>query len=654
MNVPTPVSGVRPAARERWRAWTCGILAAVATWGALRFGTFEAIQSSLDGSWVAALGEAASRGDIFGRDIIYTGGPFTTLYTRYFDSVQWPFVLAAELPIVGAMAWSCGRLAANWPLALLLPLSILFASARDSLLLALPALAALAVLKRPGASYFFIVLAAIAAAAIILAKFSPVLVAVVAFVAIDIELANERRAPLATVTFVAALVTWYAAVEDGIAYFADFIRYSLETSAGYSAAMSVMSLGKSAFELAGFLAFALISGAVVVLREWQRAASGAARRPLLTVLVVGALGFTAFKDGFVRHDMHSLIGWDAAALAAVAYAAFEEQPLLRWLTIAASLTASAMGFVDLSFKAHTGPLTAITRDLEQLGDNLKGVAIFARDPDGWLREQRARMRQGRAAVHAALPLPPIQGSVDILPSMQSAVIAAGLDYRPRFTIQDYTTYTQALIEKNRQSWFGARAPDHILFGIVPVDNRLPALSEGPLWPDLLRFYAPARRLPTLALLDRRPHPLADLLSAPRHSSGRLNRPFALSGDPTFLTLDVRYTWLGRLLTIVFKPPPVGLRLVHADGRQEEYRIIPAIARAGFVVSPEVKSADDYFALALGEDSAFAASARPTAAAVEVDWLGSLAYEPEIAITSRTIDLAILRAARPAGPPQPDR
>lgn len=67
------------------REWSSGLLVALAAFGCLRLGVFDPIRSGLDLSWVAALGEAAARGETFGRDLIFTGGPLSALYTRYFD-----------------------------------------------------------------------------------------------------------------------------------------------------------------------------------------------------------------------------------------------------------------------------------------------------------------------------------------------------------------------------------------------------------------------------------------------------------------------------------------------------------------------------------------------------------------------------------------
>jgi hypothetical protein len=296
------------------------------------------------------------------------------------------------------------------------------------------------------------------------------------------------------------------------------------------------------------------------------------------------------------------------------------------------------------------PVSSIERRWQSAGDSLAKLSELAINPAGWFRQQRMMMENGRASLRAAMPLPKLQGSVDALrASVLSAMIAAGLEYRPRFTVQEYTTYTQALIAKNRESWFGPRSPDHILFGLEPIDRRYPALSEGSLWPDLLRFYEPTQRITNnLVVLSRRRQPLPEILGAPITSTVRLGEGFAIGPDPTFVTLDIRLNWLGRLLSFLLKPPIVHLKFEYARGASgpDDYRVIPTIAREGFIISPRVDTADGYVDLAIGDKTAFGPSRSPVAARIIVDPIGSWAYDGSVNVTLRQIDTTILEHYRP--------
>ena len=450
----------------------------------------------------------------------------------------------------------------------------------------MPALAALAVLIRPGAPSAFVLLAAVATGAAALAKFSIVPVAIIAFAIIDIEFLRERRFPVGLGAFVAAVIGWFAFLQGGVAYLIAFLRYSLEVAGGYAAAMG---LSGSGIQLASFLALVAAFAAIVIVQIVRSSDRKSRTGQVLIAVVLAAMGFVGFKTGFVRYDLHSLYAWNALAIAAAAYLAF-------LIDIRFALPVAAISVVSLitTWALPTGEIrhfvsSAIEGRVLAIGTDLQEVVRLAANPRDWLRARAVAMEKGRAETRAALPIPPLEGSVDALPSIQSAVIAAGLNYRPRFTVQEYVAYTRALIDQNHVSWFGPRAPDYILFGLTPIDGRFPALSDGPLWPDLLRYYEPVQRQIDYAVLHRRSTPLPSLLGKPVTRVIRLGERFELSKEPSFLTLDIRLNGLGRAMSVLFRPPSVDLHLIYADGRETVNRIIPEIARAGFVITPIVEN-----------------------------------------------------------------
>ena len=97
---------------------------------------------------------------------------------------------------------------------------------------------------------------------------------------------------------------------------------------------------------------------------------------------------------------------------------------------------------------------------------------------------------GARSCHAGhcTSLPRLEGAVDIIPSKQSLLIAHGLDYRPRFTVQEYTTYTDVLIERNRAFFRGALAPANL----IPAGLDRPALPGAGRGTAVAGFPAPVR------------------------------------------------------------------------------------------------------------------------------------------------------------------
>ena len=63
----------------------------------------------------------------------------------------------------------------------------------------------------------------------------------------------------------------------------------------------------------------------------------------------------------------------------------------------------------------------------------------------------------------------------------------------------------------------------------------------------------------------------------------------------FLTLQLmfRETPAGRLLKSLYRPPVVLLKVITASGMEKEYRLIPEIAQAPFLLSPLVQDQPDF-------------------------------------------------------------
>ncbi len=65
------------------------------------------------------------------------------------------------------------------------------------------------------------------------------------------------------------------------------------------------------------------------------------------------------------------------------------------------------------------------------------------------------------------------------------------------------------------------------------------------------------------------------------------------GEPIWAKLELRPTRIGRLRSMLYKPPIVALSIETADGVRRSYRFLPDLAAAGFLISPEIDRVDDF-------------------------------------------------------------
>lgn len=616
----------------------------------------------LDPSWIAVLGEASTRGYHFGTEINYTLGPLSAVYSRYFDDATFGSHLLAAFVLVGALAFlffAAARLNGRRAAAMFAGVALmLMLDNIDQLYTALPMLTAFVALApvatpddrrlRSAATGAGIVASAIAT----LAKFSVAPLAFAAMLLVDgaRALDGSSRRPLLTAGFAASLFVLFslAASPQG---FAAWLSGSLAIASGYTEAMF---LPGPAREVGFYLGSVALLAAVVASIELGADDTVSWSNRAARALVLAIYVFLTWKAGFVRQDTHTFISWLGLAMAALAYwVAAPASGLRRRPTVGLALPGMALFAilvaVPLLWSSYSGrsPKVLLSLVPERIGQRLWTLAELVVTPRTRLAEWRGAKEKAWQTVREAQTLPKLAGSVDVIPSIQSSLLAFGLDYKPRFSVQEYTSYAPLLIEGNRASLI-EHGPRHLLFQPGSIDGRHPALAEGPLWPEILSYYEPVALERDLLVLDRRQKPLGDLLQPAGAEQAAFDVPIAVDakGGAVFLEAGLQKTLVGSLLNLVYRPPLVHMRVAYADGSEGIYRIVPAIANAGFVVAPTISTAKDLLLLAAGEVATL-----PTVRSVTftTSRLGRLVYRPQFRVARSRIALERLReqSSKPA-------
>ncbi|MFO0985010.1 MAG: hypothetical protein U1E76_25320, partial [Planctomycetota bacterium] len=60
---------------------------------------------------------------------------------------------------------------------------------------------------------------------------------------------------------------------------------------------------------------------------------------------------------------------------------------------------------------------------------------------------------------------------------------------------------------------------------------------------------------------------------------------SLAADDLWLTVDYRPSWLGRARALAYKAPIVMIAVTDQNGRSAHYRLVPDLARHGFILNP---------------------------------------------------------------------
>lgn len=575
---------------------------------------FNMPENGLDASWVAVITHAASRGWQWGRDIIFNYGPFGFLWHRQFDEHLLFVTIVLQLLLVGCLAWGVAHLLFSLPplvaLAAYASVALGIFLSRDGFFFLLPLLVALGHFRLPNpASTMALIPLAVATGVSSMVKLTYGVAGLVILGIVDAHRSVSRRWPVYTPIMLLTFFTFHLLAGQNLADFPNFLRLSLDIISGHS---SAMALAGPWWEVLAFLGLSGIALLLLGWNEWWGKWAGI--RPghwhtMALFLVLGVFWVINFKQGFVRHDLHSLAAWGGlAAVAAMAAATVLWQPPVRlWLLVGMLTIALSTAFLGLwRWRLEGGPSIAVLIRVvlyDQPKQEWQNFWEWTKSPENWI----ARLTQQRDASLARIrnqhPLPPLQGSVDIIPSMQAVILANGYNYRPRPIFQEYVAYTPKLIAANRAFWGSDRAPDYLFFAPGSIDDRYPSSAEGAAWLDIIRYYRLEGMVANdLILLARRVEPLAELLEESTTTRAiHFGQSLALTDQTAvFARIKIEKTGFGWLANLLFKPAPIFLNVKLRDGTIKSHHLIPKMASEGFILSPYIQNSTDFSLLATGQ------------------------------------------------------
>ena len=251
----------------------------------------------------------------------------------------------------------------------------------------------------------------------------------------------------------------------------------------------------------------------------------------------------------------------------------------------------------------------MTRLRADLGDGELLKLVVETEPQIWalhswtysLRPWHDRFDDARREINASSQLDlDLQGTVDIYSYEQSALLSRGYDWDPRPVFQSYAAYTPELIRSNERHLRGAGAPDHIVFRLETIDDRLPALDDGLSWPAMLDNYRVAGVSGNWVHLTRNPGPLrAESRFTPLGTaSARLGQEVAMPPGtaPVFVQIELAPSFYGRLLNIPYKLPMLELTLTCSNNHRAVYRVVAGMMETGFFVSPLITDNEGFVRL----------------------------------------------------------
>jgi hypothetical protein len=579
------------------------------------FPLFPAMPSAgADPSWRMALNEAWARDFDFGR-VVFTYGPYAFLSTEQYHPDTFVTLMVCSLFLGTLLFLLLREIELVWkrPIPVTLILSCLIASGYTSapdvrficygfLFLVAAAGRRRKVTDAVGSSPLLgapilLSMAAFSLGLICLVKATYAVEAGIMVALAMVVLQGTERRPLALAILVSCclgLVFFWLIAGQSLMDLPRFFHNQAQVVLGYGPAMSV---GEGILPPALFL-ISSIPLAIAIERDLQPPSAG----KWAMAIGLGLVLFLSFKEGFVRQDE-----WHVMTAAEVLFILpwcwpFDRVDLWRHVQAAAAACTAAVFMVQFP---HALDVQAKMAQLESVRHCSGRGPVVCPFRSGWLRKT---YDLSLARLAREVPLPRVQGTVDVYTTSQYIAIAHGWRWDPRPVLQSYSAYTPALARMNAQHLTGARAPDGVLFALDAIDFQLPALADGPSWPILLSQYGvewlskrrqPAGGQPVAYLRHepdwRRITIIRTPLLAQKVALGqRLKLP--PSDAVLFATIAIRPDIYGQFEQFLFKNPRLYINFRFPDGGIGRYRFIPGMARAGFIISPVVADTAQFVAL----------------------------------------------------------
>jgi len=561
---------------------------------------------SLDGSWQEMLIQARAHGAQFGRDLIFTWGPWGFLCARYHMGLaeavpilMWQ--VAAQFLVALSLVWLTRRLAV-WRrvafAALFLAFHWLF---QDIAYFVLMALIVISGMMGGGASAARPVAWALVLGFLAQLKFTYLVVAsggVVAAMACWGGRGSWGRAWAVAAAYAAAVVGAWVAAGQSPDNLYPFLRRGFEISSAYGDAMGIDEPWP-AFACGAGLALAC---AALVWSAWRAMPERA--------YATGACGFLAFsllvmwKESFTRADLVPLGGHVfgffgyALCLAPVVPGLLLPGRRWHWSDAAVPCCLAAVAWFDPPYYAQ-GPRIV----WERIYWNTISLRRLGELPRDWQRSYE------EACAQASLPLVRAavgKGGVDVYDFNTGVALLNGLTMAPRPIFQGYTAYTPGLEGWNLRYYQSGRAPQFLIWGDERIDNRYPGQDDAALVAALPGCYAPVLEDGGYWLLKR----VAPIPGVPTQRRLLFERTVGLSEEvalppgrshPVWLRADPVGNNLGRLRALLYKPAALEIATTDREGARRLWRVVPRVARDGFILAPTLETGDEVASFLTGQE-----------------------------------------------------
>jgi hypothetical protein len=561
--------------------------------------------SLLDASWQEMLIHARSVGLQFGRDIIFTWGPWGFLCDGYhLGSLEATPILcwqvAGQFMIGLALAYLTRNLALWRKIAFVVALLAFHWLFLDTAYFVLMALICIAGLMNRDTSILGVVAWTFGLGFLSQLKFTYLMIssaAVLTSMACWALRGTWARVGALALGYLCAVAAAWAAAGQNLGNLYPYVRRSIEISSGYADAMGTDE-SWATFLSGAALALLCLAFLWEVFRKAPERAFGLCASGFLAFLL-----FVVWKESFIRADLVTLGGHvfgfftSLLILGPALPGLFFPGRRWHWFDSSIVLCLVAVACFDPGYYRQ-GPRV----NWQRVYGNMMTLRHLSARPAEWQSSlESASDAEALPAVRAAVG----RGTVDVYNFNIGKAFLNNLNVSARPIFQSYSAYTPSLEGWNLRFYQSERAPDYLLWNDAGVDARYPGQDDGRIVAALPGHYEPVLSekgywlFRKLSPISRSPLELRMILKRTLTLSEELKLPEGIN-HALWISVQAEPNNLGRLRSLLYKPAIINISVTDINGSRSTWRMLPRMSADGFMLAPRLEAGSDLVSLMHGD------------------------------------------------------
>lgn len=314
--------------------------------------------------------------------------------------------------------------------------------------------------------------------------------------------------------------------------------------------------------------------------------------------------WVSFKYGMGRHDLHQNAFWEFTMLVSllipsVFYNTYNTLILKRtaFLVYVISLLCLISGvLIEIQYGYNLIELMSSKTRANYTMLSQESLSEYRQE----LEKEQTDINRKEASLPAFADI--IQkDTVDVYNFRQNYALLNSFNYKPRPVFQSHMSFTKKLMEKNQQSIL-TNPSQFIIFNQETIDNRLGTMDDNLWLAEVINNYDLVSSERNLLLLRK------------KDNFQKVNRYMIAEGIVDFndeiivphdeakrssISLNIEQTILGKIVSMLWKPPIIELELVTDEGNVFTKRIIPSMTKTPVYIDGIIDNNNDVINLVNG-------------------------------------------------------